>query len=149
MSNLLLIIPTSSNNGRLPRIRVPRLRVPRLPRPLQSSSLHQPVRPLLSTCSTTTARSVCAHQVLYMLVRYAQSTRNVARILRVLSQNSRHISCLLDFSGFSCTPTCTCSTPTCALRVRHYINLYDERYAPYGLKTTEKIHEFWLKNQPA
>lgn len=102
MSNLLLTIPTSSqggNNGRLPRLRVPRLRVPRLPRPLQSSSLHQPVRPLLSTCSTTTARSVCAHQVLYMLVRYAQSTRNVARILRVLSQNSRHISCLLAFSG--------------------------------------------------
>ena len=98
----------------------------------------RPVLPLLDT----TARSVCAHQVLYMLVRYAQSTRNVARILRVLSQNSRHISCLLAFSGFSCTPTCTCSTPTCALRVRHYINLYDERYAPYGLKTTEKIHGF-------
>ena len=55
----------------------------------------RPVLPLLDT----TARSVCAHQVLYMLVRYAQSTRNVARILRVLSQNSRHISCLLAFSG--------------------------------------------------
>ena len=55
----------------------------------------RPVLPLPGT----TARSACAHQVLYMPVRYAQSTRNVARILRVLGQNSRHIPCLLAFSG--------------------------------------------------
>lgn len=157
MSNLLLTIPTSSqggNNGR------PRLRVPRLPRPLQSSSLHQPVRPLLSTCSTTARHysSIC------MRSSGAVHARPVRTVYTKCGENSARFepefSSHLMFTGFfrlgtcqtctcSCTPTCTCSTPTCALRVRHYINLYDERYAPYGLKTTEKIHEFWLKNQPA
>ena len=149
MSNLLLTIPTSSqggNNGR------PRLRVPRLPRPLQSSSLHQPVRPLLSTCSTTARHcsSIC------MRSSGAVHARPVRTVYTKCGENSARFepefSSHLMFTGFFrlflhtdlyvlyadlCAACAALHQPVrralCSLRPK------DHRKDPW----------IWLKNQPA